>query len=123
MHEALGIDGPVAGLKTSTLLLATLGSCLLERIRANATIGNIEITKLVLEVEAELAMSPLWDKSGQEPNPVGFEAIQVRVHIDADAPDPALQALIEHAMIWSPVANTLHTPIHLDVSLVPKLVS
>ena len=59
MYEALGIDGQVAGSKTSTLLLATLGSCLLERIRANATIGNIEISKLVLEVEAEMALSPL----------------------------------------------------------------
>ena len=31
--------------------------------------------------------------------------------------------MIKHAMIWSPVANTLHAPIHLDVSLVPKVVS
>ena len=123
MHEALGIRDQMAGSKTSTLLLATLGSCLRERIRANATIGSIEVASLVLEIEAELAVSPLWSDAGQKPNPVGFEAIQVRVHMDADAPEAALQALIKHAMIWSPVANTLHAPIQLDLSLVPKVVS
>ena len=123
MHGALGMTDPAGGTKTSTLLLATLGSCLLERIRANAAIGSIEVASLILEIEAELAVSPLWGNAGQNPNPVGFEAIQIRVHMDADAPEPALQALIKHAMIWSPVANTLHAPIHLDVSLVPKVVS
>ena len=122
IHEALGIVESADGLKSSRLLLATLGSCLLERIRANATIGNIDVQKLVLEVEAELAISPLWDNSHQEPRPVGFESIQVKVHMDADAPEAALQTLIQHAMIWSPVANTLHAPIHLDVTLVPKVV-
>ena len=114
---------PAGGTRMSTLLMATLGSCLLERIRANAAIGNIDIANLMLEIEADLAVSPLWGNAGQEPSPVGFEAIQVRVHMDADAPAAALQALIKHAMIWSPVANTLHAPIHLDVSLVPKVVS
>ena len=123
MHGALGLAEPVGGSKTSTLLLATLGSCLVERIRANAVIGNIAVTNLVLEVEAELAVSPLWGNAGREPNPVGFEIIQVRVHMDADAPEAALKALIQHAMLWSPVANTLHAPIHLDVALVPKAVS
>ena len=95
----------------------------MERIRANATIGNIDVANLVVEVEADLAVSPLWGNAGHEPNPVGFETIQVRVHMDADAPEAALRALIQHAMIWSPVANTLHAPIHLDVSLVPKIAS
>ena len=123
MHGVLGMTDPAGGTKTSTLLLATLGSCLLERIRANAAIGSIEVTSLELEIEADLAVSPLWGNAGQDPNPIGFEAIEVRVHMDANAPEPALQALIKHAMIWSPVANTLHAPIHLDVSLVPKVVS
>ena len=43
--------------------------------------------------------------------------------MDADAPEAALQTLVQHAMIWSPVANTLHAPIHLDMTLVPGVVS
>ncbi len=123
MHEVLGITEPAGGSKTSTLLLAAPGSCLLERIRASAAIGSIEVASPALEIEADLAVSPLWGNAGQEPNPVGFEAIQVRVHMKADAPEPALQALIRHATIWSPTAKTLHAQTHLDVSLAPKVLS
>ena len=95
----------------------------MDRIRANAAIGNIAVTDLVVEIESDLAASPLWGGADHAPEPVGFETIQVRVHLDADAPDDALNALVKHAMLWSPVANTLHAPIHLDVALIPKVVS
>ena len=121
IHEALGLAEP-AGATPSSLLLATLGTCLVERIRANAAIGNIALTNLVLEIQAELAVSPLW-AAADAPGPAGIELIQVRIHMDADAPDDALHALVRHAMLWSPVANTLHAPIHLDVALVPRSVS
>ena len=119
LHEALGLQEQSEA-SSSSLLLATLGTCLVDRIRANAAIGNISIVNLVLEIEADLAFSPLWGSQGQNPAPAGFEAIQVKVHLDANAPDAALEALVKHAMLWSPVANTLHAPIHLDVTLVPR---
>jgi hypothetical protein len=59
----------------------------------------------------------LWPPLGQEPRPVGFEAIRVEVRMEAAASPEALRALIAHAVLWSPVANTLHGPVHLDVSL------
>ena len=119
MHEALGLSHPAGSPATSTLVLATLGSCLVERIRANAALGGISIAHLELELEADLTASPLWGGAGHEPKAVGLEAIQVRVHLDADAPEAALRALVNHAVLWSPVANTLHSPIHLDVAFVP----
>ncbi len=114
---------PAGSASTSTILLATLGGCLVERIRANAAIGGITIGHLELKIEADIAASPLWGAAGHEPQSVGFETIQVRIHLDADAPDDAVNALVKHAMLWSPVANTLHAPIHLDVAFVPKVVS
>ena len=123
LHAALGMAEPAGSASISTLLLATLGGCLVERIRANAAIGGIAIGHLELKIEAEMSASPLWRGAGRAPDPVGFEAIQVRVHLDADAPEDALHALVRHAMLWSPVANTLHAPIHLDVAFVPKLAS
>ena len=44
-------------------------------------------------------------------------ASYLTVHLDADAPHDALSALIRHVTLWSPVANTLHNPVHLDVAL------
>jgi hypothetical protein len=50
-------------------------------------------------------------------NPVGFRAIRVAVHIDADASPEAIRALVAHAVLWSPIANTLHDPVNLDVTV------
>ncbi len=121
LHEILGMAELEPAAVSSELLLATLGNCLVERIRANAAIGSIPIANLVLEIEADLPVSPLWGSAGPEPEPVGFEAIQIRVHLDAAAPEAALRALISHALLWSPVANTLHGPVHLDVALAPAV--
>ena len=43
--------------------------------------------------------------------------------MDMDAPGPALQAFIKHALMWLRVVNTLEGPIHLKMSLVPKMAS
>ena len=102
----------------SETLLAALGSCLSARIHANAAAGSILVTRLELIVEVDVGASPLWERTGGEPTPIGFEAIRVVVHMDADASAEALRALVAHAVLWSPIANTLHDPVHLDVTVV-----
>lgn len=59
----------------------------------------------------------MWDARGQAPRAMGFEVIRVAVRMEADASPEALRALIAHAVLWSPVANTLYGPVHLDVAL------
>ena len=98
-------------------LLAALGSCLSARIHANAAAGSIRVTRLVLHVEVDVGASPLWEPLAGEPRAVGFEAIRVVVHMDADASPEAIRALVAHAVRWSPVANTLHDPVHLEVAV------
>ena len=112
--------GPADGAPAATpseLLLAAFGSCLSAHIHADAASGNIAVQGLELDLEADVAASPMWDPRGGGPGPVGFEAIRVAVRIRADAPPEALRALVAHAVLWSPVANTLHDPVHLDVAL------
>ncbi len=123
LHAAFGTAGIKPEASPSELLLATLGHCLADRIRANAVLGNIAVEGLVLEIEADLAVSPLWGGTGHEPAPAGFEAIKVKVHLLAAAPHDALKAMVSHAGMWSPVANTLHTPVDLDVTLMPSVPS
>ncbi len=98
-------------------MLAALGSCLGARIQANAASASIIVRSLELEMEMDLAASTMWEPPGTSPNPVGFESIRVAVHMDADSSPEALRALIAHALLWSPIANTLHDPVHLDVTL------
>ena len=97
-------------------LLAALGSCLAMGIHATAVARRIPIRRLELELEADIS-SAQWGSIGPEPTAVGFEAVRVSVLLDAEATHEILAALVKHATLWSPVANTLQNPVHLDVHL------
>ena len=99
----------------SEAALAALGSCLAVGIHANAVARGITIQKLEIELEADINITSVWGTGDTSPKPVGFEAVRAKVHLDADAPQPELDALIAHAKIWSPVANTFTRPVALDV--------
>ena len=120
VEERFGSPEDAAVATPPEALLAALGSCLSARIHANAAAGSIRVNSLELHVEVDLGASPLWEPPGIGPRAVGFEAIRVAVHMDADASPEAIRALVAHAVLWSPVANTLHDPVHLDVAVAPK---
>ncbi len=105
----------------SEALLAAFGSCLAVGIHANALAQGIPIRSLELELAADFNTAAVWGAGNLTPHIIGFEAIRVLVTLDADAPRAALEALVRHATLWSPVANTLHNPVHLDVTLAPDL--
>ncbi len=98
-------------------LLAAFGSCLALGIHANAVAQHITVRLLELDIEADFDSTATWGSSNFMPKTIGLEMIRVSVHLDADAPREQLAALVEHAALWSPVANTLYNPVHLDVSL------
>ena len=98
------------------MLLSAFGSCLAAGIHANALVRHIPIVSLSLDVSGEIDNAVHWGTSS-EATPIGFEAISVSVSIEADAPSEALVALIKHAVLWSPVGNTLYNQIHLKVDL------
>ena len=96
--------------------LAALGSCLAVGIHANAVSQGITINRLEIELEADINITSVWGTGDTSPKPVGFDAVRAKVHLDADAPQDKLDALIAHAAKWSPVANTFTKPVALDVS-------
>lgn len=101
----------------SEALLAALGSCLAVGLHANAIARRIPIRRLELEVEADLSTTAVWGTSDVDPKPVGFETVRVSVLMDADASRDQVDSLIKQATLWSPVANTIHDPVHLEVML------
>jgi hypothetical protein len=40
---------------------------------------------------------------------------ELGIRLPADVSPEILEALVEHSAMWSPVANTLHNPVQLDV--------
>jgi uncharacterized OsmC-like protein len=102
----------------SEVLLAALGSCLATAIRASALARAIAVRGLEVEVEADCDPSALWGVVGADgPKPVGFEAVRVRVRVEADAPREVLRTLVANALLWSPVGGTIHDPVHIDLEL------
>jgi uncharacterized OsmC-like protein len=112
-----GLHAESVAPNASEALLAAFGSCLALGIHANALAQGIPIRSLELELEADLNSSAVWGAGDLTPKTIGFECIRVLVTLEADSPRRMLQELVAHATLWSPVANTLHNPVHLDVSL------
>ncbi|KQQ11523.1 peroxiredoxin [Methylobacterium sp. Leaf122] len=120
--EPEGLLGESVAPNASEALLAALGSCLSIGIHANALAQGIPIRSLELNVEADINMTSLWGSGDLHPKTIGFESIRVSVKVDADASRKALATLVKHTVLWSPVANTLHNPVHLDVALARSVV-
>jgi uncharacterized OsmC-like protein len=112
---------PAAGQRAPTpseALLAALGSCIAAGTEARAALHGITLNSMQVDVEADCDPSSAWGGlSVGSTKPVGFEVVRITVHIEADAPRAVLETLVTHVTISSPVANTVHDPVHLDVRL------
>jgi len=115
IEERIGPGREDAAPTPSEALLAALGSCLSVGIHANAVARFIPIRTLHLDLEADLDSTGAWGVAGVAPCRIGFEAVRITVHIDADASHEVLKELVAHVVLWSPAANTIHDPVHLDV--------
>jgi uncharacterized OsmC-like protein len=109
--------GDATAPNASEVLLAAFGSCFAVGIHANAVVQGIPIRSLELELEADINTTSVWGVGDATPKAIGFETIRVLIHLEADAPRETLDTLVHHALLWSPVANTLHNPVHLEVRL------
>jgi uncharacterized OsmC-like protein len=115
--EALSLLNDDTMPSPSEALLAALGSCLSVSIQANAAARAIPIRRLAIELEGDIDFAALWGTGDLDFKGLGFETISISVQIEADTPREVLQALLDHAVRWSPVANTLYNPINLDIAL------
>ena len=101
----------------SEMLLAALGACLTASIQAHAGGRGIPLRKLAVHTKGDVEASALWATGPKRARPLGFQSITVDVLIEADVPQDALKSLVDHAVLWSPVANTLHDPVDLLVNV------
>ena len=117
VDEPPGLLGDDTAPNPSEASLAALGSCLAVGIHANAVAQGITIRSLELELEADINITAVWGTGDTSPKPVGFDAVRVKVHLDADAPKEQLDALVAHSRKWSPVANTFSKPVPVNCDI------
>lgn len=115
--KPMGLLGEAVAPNASEALLSAFGSCLAVGIHANALAQGIPIRALEVDLAADINTTAVWGTGDLNPKSIGFETIHVSVRIEADASRKALDTLVKHAVLWSPVSNTLHNPVHLDVML------
>lgn len=102
----------------SEAVLATLGSCLSVGLHANAVARGISLSKIELELEGDINVTAVWGVGDLSVSKIlGFTDIRVKVHLEGDVSRSELEALVEHANTWSPVANTMRNPVGVTVTL------
>jgi uncharacterized OsmC-like protein len=117
VDEPPGLLGDDTAPNPSEAVLSALGSCLAVGIHANAVARGITVYKLEIELEGDLNITAVWGTGDLSEKPVGFTDIRANVKFEADRPREELDALVAHAKLWSPVANTMTRPVNLDVKL------
>lgn len=100
----------------SEAVLATLGACLAVGVHANATARGIKLSKLELELEGDINVTAVWGTGDlDEAKKLGFTEVRVKIDAEGDAPQEAIDDLISHSNVWSPVANTLRNNVNVVV--------
>ncbi len=95
-------------------LLGALGNCLAVGYAANASGRGIEIDDLRIQLSGTLDLHSFL---GLRPGHAGYDAIAVKVHLEADASDEQLQQLHEAVIGTSPVGHTLQAAVPVSFEL------
>ena len=101
----------------SEAVLASLGACLAVGVHANATARGIQLSSLEMQLEGDINVTAVWGTGDlDEAKFLGFSDVRVKIDAQGNASKEEIDALIAHANVWSPVANTLRNNVKLDVS-------
>jgi len=127
-HAPVVVDEPLHLLGQNTapapgeIVLSGLGGCLAVGITAVATWKQVTLSRLELFLEGDIGNPAAWGAGGAlevTPEQMGFQAIRVKVVIEGVASAEELQAIVDQANHYSPVANSLRNPIPFQIALAP----
>ena len=97
------------------MVLHALASCLAVGLIYNAAARGIEVTALEMDLEGDVDLRAFLGLS-KEVRP-GYDGIQVRYRVEADAPRERLVELCEYVQDTSPVLDMLTNPVPVSISM------
>ena len=108
--------GANEGANPVEFLLHALAGCVTTTTVIHAAARGIKIRKLSTELCGNIDLQGLL--ALDELVPAGYESIQIRMDIEADASDESIDELIAFARDHSPVCNTVCKPIPVNIERV-----
>lgn len=108
----LGTNAAPNGVET---VLAALSKCLTVSFIYPASAQGIRVESLEYTMEGDVDLHGFLNLS-HKVRP-GFQNIQVKAYVKADAPRAKIQELLDYAMKTSPVLDTLRNPVPVSVEL------
>lgn len=125
IDEPPGLLGQDTAPNPSEAVLCALGACLAVGYMANATFHGITLSTIEVNMEADIDISSVWGLGDiPESKHVGFSAVRVKAHIagtnedGSDATREKLDAIVQNANKWSPVAGSLRNPVPVTAELI-----
>ncbi len=124
-HQPVVVDEPLHLFGDNTapapgeIVLSALGGCLAVGITAVATWKQVKLSHLEIFLEGDIGNPAAWGAGGAEmlPPQMGFQAIRVKVAIEGEATREQLDEIVQHANVYSPVANSMRNPIAMTIAL------
>ncbi len=119
VDEPLHLFGQDTAPAPGEVVLSALGGCLAVGITAVATWKQVKLSKLELFLEGDIGNPAAWGAGGAPklPAEMGFQAIRVKVAIEGDATREVLDEIVQHANVFSPVANSMRNPIAFAIDM------
>ena len=124
-HQPVVVDEPLHLFGDNTapapgeIVLSALGGCLAVGITAVATWKQVKLSHLEIFMEGDIGNPAAWGAGGAEmlPPQMGFQALRVKVAIEGEATREQLDEIVQHANLYSPVANSMRNPIRMTIAL------
>ena len=119
VDEPLHLFGEDTAPAPGEIVLSGLGGCLAVGITAVATWKQVTLSRLEIFLEGDIGNPAAWGAGGalKAPPEMGFQAIRVKVEIEGDAPREVLNEIVQHANMYSPVANSMRNPIAFQIAM------
>ena len=119
VDEPLHLFGQDTAPAPGEIVLSGLGGCLAVGITSVATWKQVTLSRLEIFLEGDIGNPAAWGAGGAltAPPEMGFQAIRVKVEIEGDAPREVLDEIVQHANMYSPVANSMRNPIAFQIAL------
>lgn len=105
------LGGTEAGMPAREALLGAVGACVVTGFAANASLRDVTIHELEVEVEGTVDIPSFL---GLGDGDSGFEEIDITINVDCDAEGKLLEEIALRAVDLSPVVNTVKRPVDVD---------